>query len=104
MNNDPIQCSEDELVQQLRLSIAIEIVPVPDDPNAQTNVGLVSNYVQTMPIMNVKPFLLCVYSYICRQQMNSLMSMQDSSIQQLLKATTTPLLLWLPLLTMQSGL
>ena len=38
-----IRCSEDELVQQLRLSLAVQIVPVPDNPNAQTDVGLVKN-------------------------------------------------------------
>jgi hypothetical protein len=43
VNNEPIQCSEDDLVEQLRLSIAIEIIPIPDDPNTQTSVGLVSN-------------------------------------------------------------
>lgn len=43
VNNDPIRCSEDELVQLLRLSLAIEIVPVPDDLDAQTDVGLVRN-------------------------------------------------------------
>ena len=43
VNNDPIRCSEDELVQLLRLSIGIEIIPVPDDPSAQTDVGLVKN-------------------------------------------------------------
>ena len=41
MNDDPIRCNEDELVQLLRLSLAIGIVPIPDDPNGQTDVGLV---------------------------------------------------------------
>lgn len=39
--DDPIRCSEDELVQLLRLSLAIQIVPVSDNPSAQTDVGLV---------------------------------------------------------------
>ena len=42
-SDDLIRCSEDELVQQLRLSLAVQIVPVPDNPNAQTDVGLVRN-------------------------------------------------------------
>ncbi len=43
VNDDPIKCSEDELVQILRLSIGIETIPVPDNPNTQTDVGLVRN-------------------------------------------------------------
>lgn len=41
VNNDPIMCSEDELVQLLRFSVGIETIPVSDNPNAQTDVGLV---------------------------------------------------------------
>lgn len=81
MNDDPIMCSEDDLVQLLRLSLTIENVPVSDDPKAQTDVGLVRN-------INDEMFSY-IYTYlhvhICRQQMNSLMSMQEDSIQQLLK-------------------
>ena len=40
-NNDPIRCNDDELAVLLRQSLAIETVPVPDDPNARTEEGLV---------------------------------------------------------------
>lgn len=43
VNDDPIGCSEDELVQLLRLSLSVQIVPVSDNLNAQTDVGLVRN-------------------------------------------------------------
>ena len=41
INNDPISCDENELAQMLRQSLSVEIVPVPDDPNAETDVGVV---------------------------------------------------------------
>lgn len=52
INDEPIRCSEDELVQLLRLSIAIEIVPVSGDPNAKTDVGLVSCSVSCLDLIS----------------------------------------------------
>lgn len=102
VNNEPIRCSEDELVQLLRLSLAIEIVPVPDDPSAQTDVGLV-RWIHTIAWTDFILILpTCAYMY--RQQMNFQTNMPDDSTPQLLKATTIHSLLWLLLLMMQSGL
>ena len=42
VNDDPIRCDESEIVQLLRRSLAIEVVPVSDDPDQATDVGLVS--------------------------------------------------------------
>ena len=44
MNDDPIRCDEEELIQLLRLSIAIQTVPIADNPDAATEVGLVRDY------------------------------------------------------------
>ena len=41
VNNEPIECSDDELAQLLRQSLAIEVIPVPENPAAETNVGVV---------------------------------------------------------------
>ena len=42
VNDEQISCGEDEIVQLLKQSIAIEVVPVSDDPEQATDVGLVS--------------------------------------------------------------
>ena len=52
INDEPIRCSEDELVQLLRLSIAIEIVPVSDNPDANTDVGLVRASVSCLELIS----------------------------------------------------
>lgn len=99
MNNDQIRCNEDELIQLLRLSIAIEIVPVPDDLNAETDVGPVRNSTRIIKIYEPK-----LYTIAHRQRMNFMISMQDNSTRQLLNKIIIPLLLWPPLLMMRSGL
>ena len=43
INNDTISCEEEELATFLRQSLAIEVVPVPDNRDAMTEVGLVRN-------------------------------------------------------------
>ena len=40
-NSEPIDCDENELAQMLRQSLAVEVVPVPDDRDAETDVGVV---------------------------------------------------------------
>ena len=59
VNDEPIRCSEDELVQLLRLSLAIEIVPVPDDPNAVTDVNLVR--ISDSNCFNLISYKLCIH-------------------------------------------
>ena len=41
INNDPIRCDEEDLVQLLKRSLILGIVPFPDDPDASTDVGQV---------------------------------------------------------------
>lgn len=41
VHNDPIDCDENELAQMLRQSLSVEVVPVPDDYDAETDVGVV---------------------------------------------------------------
>ena len=43
VNGDPIRCSDDELSQLLVQSLAIEVLPVADDPDDKTKVGVVSD-------------------------------------------------------------
>ena len=43
VNDEAIRCDDEELTQLLMFSIAMEILPIPDDPNADTDVGLVRN-------------------------------------------------------------
>ena len=41
VNDEPIRCDNEEFAQLLTLSIAIQVVPVTDDLDADTEVGLV---------------------------------------------------------------
>lgn len=45
VDNEPINCDDDELAQMLRQSLSVEVLPVPDDPHAETNVGVVIDLV-----------------------------------------------------------
>ena len=49
LNSD--RCNDNELIQLLRLSIAIHIVPIANDPDAENEVGLVIKNTTNIKIM-----------------------------------------------------